>query len=91
MVNLLNTNELYGERVTTFDLKLSKNVRFSNKRVAVGVDVYNLFNSDAIQDSSTPTRATTRRHLRTRTCGAIRSTSSPALRSLVRAVLLPDC
>jgi hypothetical protein len=50
MVNLLNTNELYGERVTTFDLKLSKNVRFSNKRVAVGVDVYNLFNSDAIQD-----------------------------------------
>ena len=50
MVNLLNTNELYGERVTTFDLKLPKNVRFSNKRVAVGVDVYNPFNSDAIQD-----------------------------------------
>lgn len=50
MVNLLNTNELYGERVTTFDLKLAKNVRFGNKRVAIGVDIYNLFNSDAIQD-----------------------------------------
>jgi hypothetical protein len=50
MINLLNNNELYGERVTTFDLKLAKNIRFHNKRAAIGVDVYNLFNSDAIQD-----------------------------------------
>jgi len=50
MINLLNTNELYGERVTTVDLKLAKNFRFRNTRATVGVDVYNLFNSDAIQD-----------------------------------------
>jgi hypothetical protein len=48
-VNLLNNNELYGERITLFDLKFAKNVRFNNKRATIGVDVYNLFNSDAIE------------------------------------------
>jgi hypothetical protein len=48
MVNLLNNNELFGERITLFDLKFAKNIRFSNKRATIGVDVYNLFNSDAI-------------------------------------------
>jgi hypothetical protein len=47
--NLLNNNELYGERITLFDLKFAKNIRFNNKRATVGVDVYNLFNSDAIE------------------------------------------
>jgi hypothetical protein len=46
--NLLDNNSLYGERVTLFDLKFAKNIRFSNKRATVGVDIYNLFNSDAI-------------------------------------------
>ena len=49
-VNLLNTGELYGEGYTIFDLKLSKNVRFANRRLNVGVDIYNLFNNDAIRD-----------------------------------------
>ena len=49
-MNLLNRNELWGERTTVFDLKLAKNIRFGNKRAALGLDVYNLFNSDAIQD-----------------------------------------
>jgi hypothetical protein len=48
-VNLLNNNELYGERITLFDLKFAKNIRFQNRRATIGVDVYNLFNSDAIQ------------------------------------------
>jgi hypothetical protein len=46
--NLLNNNELYGERITLFDLKFAKNIRFNNKRATIGVDVYNVFNSDAI-------------------------------------------
>jgi hypothetical protein len=48
-VQLLNQNELYGERVTTFDVKLAKNIRFANKRATIGVDIYNVFNSDAIE------------------------------------------
>lgn len=47
-VPLLLPNEIIGERTTLFDLKFAKNIRFRNNRATVGVDVYNLFNSDAI-------------------------------------------
>jgi hypothetical protein len=47
-VQLLIPNEILGERTTLFDLKFAKNLRFNNKRAVVGVDVYNLLNSDAI-------------------------------------------
>jgi hypothetical protein len=47
-VQLLLSNELWGERVTTFDVKLAKNIRFSGRRLNLGVDVYNVVNSDAI-------------------------------------------
>jgi hypothetical protein len=48
VVPLLLANEIMGERTTIFDLKLAKNIRFQNKRATVGVDIYNVFNSDAI-------------------------------------------
>jgi hypothetical protein len=48
-VNLLGENQLFGERVTMIDLKLAKNLRFGNQRITVGVDMYNVFNSDAVQ------------------------------------------
>jgi hypothetical protein len=47
-VPLLLNNEIYGERVTYWDMKFAKNIRFSGKRAQVGVDVYNIFNSDAV-------------------------------------------
>jgi hypothetical protein len=47
-VPLLLTNEFQGERTTLFDMKFAKNIRFANKRATIGVDVYNVFNSDAI-------------------------------------------
>jgi hypothetical protein len=47
-VQLLLSNELFGERVTTFDIKVAKNIRFSGRRLNLGVDVYNVVNSDAI-------------------------------------------
>jgi hypothetical protein len=47
-VSLLLNNEMYGERVTYWDMKFAKNIRFAGKRAQVGVDVYNIFNSDAI-------------------------------------------
>ncbi len=47
-INLLLNNEMIGERTTTFDVKLAKNIRFANKRATIGVDIYNVTNSDAI-------------------------------------------
>jgi hypothetical protein len=48
-VNLLDPGDLYGEGYAIFDLKLAKNIRFAGKRLNVGVDIYNLFNNDAIR------------------------------------------
>ncbi len=47
-VPLMLDNELYGERVTYWDMKFAKNIRFANRRLQLGVDLYNIFNSDAI-------------------------------------------
>lgn len=37
----------YGEGLYLWDLKLAKNLRFGGRRINFGIDVYNLFNSDA--------------------------------------------
>jgi hypothetical protein len=47
-VPLLLDNERFGERVTYWGMKFAKNIRFANRRLQVGVDLYNIFNSDAI-------------------------------------------
>jgi hypothetical protein len=44
--NLLN-NTFYGEGIRLFDIRLGKNIRFAGKRVNIGADVFNAFNSDA--------------------------------------------
>jgi hypothetical protein len=44
--NLLGI-DAFGEGIRTFDIRLAKNVRFGRRRVNVGVDLYNAFNSDA--------------------------------------------
>jgi hypothetical protein len=49
-VNLINTGELYGEGYSIVDLKIGKNFRFADRRVNLGVDIYNLFNNDAIRN-----------------------------------------
>jgi hypothetical protein len=46
LVNLLDDGDLSGEGQRLWDLKLGKNIRFAGKRVNIGVDVYNLFNTD---------------------------------------------
>jgi len=43
----LISNDTYGEGIRLVDLKFAKNIRFARRRVNVGVDVYNVFNSDA--------------------------------------------
>ena len=48
-VNLLDPGDLYTAGYWLFDVKLGKNFRFAGKRLNVGVDIYNLFNNDAIR------------------------------------------
>jgi len=45
--DLLDFGDQYGEAIRLWDLKFAKNIRFGSKRVNLGVDIYNLFNSDA--------------------------------------------
>ena len=45
-VNLLDDGDLFGEGLRLWDLNFSKNIRFARKRLNVGLDIYNLFNSD---------------------------------------------
>jgi outer membrane receptor protein involved in Fe transport len=49
-VNLLDPGDLYSPGYWIADLKLGKNIRFSGKRLNVGVDIYNLFNNDVVRD-----------------------------------------
>jgi hypothetical protein len=46
-VDLLDFGDKYGEASRLLDLKLAKNIRIGGKRLNLGVDVYNIFNSDA--------------------------------------------
>jgi hypothetical protein len=46
-VDLLDFNELYGEGMRLVDMTFRKNLRFAGKRLSLGLDIYNIFNSDA--------------------------------------------
>jgi len=43
----LLSDDTFGERITLFDMKIAKNIRFMGKRINIGGDIYNIFNSDA--------------------------------------------
>lgn len=45
-VDLLAPGDLYGDRVNTFDMRFAKILRFGRTRTNVGVDLYNVFNSN---------------------------------------------
>jgi hypothetical protein len=56
-IPLYLNNEAYGPRIQLWDIKLAKNFRFSGKRLTIGADIYNMFNSDGItQFNATYTR-----------------------------------
>ena len=45
-VNLLRQGDVYGERVNNLDMRFSKILRFGRTRSNVGIDLYNIFNSN---------------------------------------------
>ena len=45
-VNLLLPGEEYGERVNNFDMRFAKILRFGGTRTNIGIDIYNIFNSN---------------------------------------------
>ncbi|HEU4691088.1 MAG TPA: hypothetical protein VFS23_22120, partial [Vicinamibacterales bacterium] len=45
-VNLVEPAQVYGERVTQIDMRFAKILRFGTRRADIGVDLYNLFNTN---------------------------------------------
>jgi hypothetical protein len=52
-VNVVAPGELYGDRITQVDLRVSKILRFGGRRANVGVDIFNLFNTNAVYQYNT--------------------------------------
>jgi hypothetical protein len=44
-VNVVEPGTAYGDRISSLDLRATKNIRFGRSEVAVGVDVYNVLNA----------------------------------------------
>jgi hypothetical protein len=76
LVNLLHSGPMYGDSVSQLDLKLAKVFRFAGARANVGVDVYNVFNSDAI---------TSYKHLHAGSVAHADRAAAPALRAVEHA------
>ena len=47
-INLAEPGTLYNDRITTMDFRVARVQRFGNRRLLVGLDVYNIGNSGAV-------------------------------------------
>jgi hypothetical protein len=47
-VNVVQPGTMYGDRLNQVDFRVSKILRFGSKRVNIGVDLFNLFNTNAV-------------------------------------------
>jgi hypothetical protein len=49
-VNLIEPNTFYSDRRNNIDLRIAKIVRFGRTRTQIGLDIYNLTNTDVVTD-----------------------------------------
>ena len=54
-VNLVEPGTLYGARINNVDMRVAKIFRFRGTRAQVGVDIYNLLNTDVVTPTTTAT------------------------------------
>ena len=47
-INVIAPGSLYGDRINQFDLRVAKVLRHRRTRTVVGMDVYNVLNSNAV-------------------------------------------
>jgi hypothetical protein len=47
-IDLIEPGEIWGDRVNEVDLRIAKVLRFGRTRTHIGIDVFNVLNSDAI-------------------------------------------
>ena len=51
-INLLSPGDMYRERINLMDLRFAKLVRLGAKRLNVGLDIFNAFNSNVVLNSN---------------------------------------
>ena len=62
-LNIVEPGKLYGDRLTSVDLRFGKILRYGNTRTMINFDIYNLFNSnttEVFQRSYSPPSGTPR-------------------------------
>ena len=47
-VNMVSPGEMYGDRINSMDLRLSKIFRFDDRRVNLNLDLYNALNGSSV-------------------------------------------
>jgi hypothetical protein len=52
-VNLIPPGAMYGDRLNQLDVRATKILKFRRTRTNIGIDVYNLLNSSAVQTYNT--------------------------------------
>ena len=55
-VNLIEPNTLYSDRRNNFDFRVAKILRFGRTRTQLGLDIYNLTNTDVVTSFNQTTR-----------------------------------